>query len=109
MKNKKIEELIINHCIDCEHTCKYKGDDDILEEVLVECFEVEDKQFLSSHRWWNTYRKVIKIEDTYIGYIVAESTGDSGAKELGYEFDPDLICEMLPVEKTIITYVVRKE
>ena len=111
MKLKEIKKLISYHCAECDHSCKYKGeeDDEQLLETLTECFEEIDSQFLDKHRWWDTYRKVIKIDDKYIGYITADTTGDESAWEKGFEFDPDQLCEMEATEKTITVFTVKKD
>ena len=62
---------------------------------------------ISEHRWWNEVRHVIKVGDKYIGYVYAETTGDMSPPEAGYDFDPDSICEMKQIQKTITTYVER--
>ena len=86
---------------------KWRNNDELLEQ-LRESDEVY-KELIDEHRWWNEYRYTIKVEDTYIGYVYAETTGDMNASETGYDFDPDSICEMTPVEKTITTYVKKEE
>lgn len=53
------------------------------------------------YQYWNVYRYVVEVDGMYICYYDAESTGDASASEQGYEFDPDLIHEVKPVEKTI--------
>lgn len=83
----------------------WENDDELLE--LLRNYEVLHEERISEYRWWNTYRYVIKVGDTYIGYIHAETTGDMGASEAGYDFEPNSICEMKPIQKTITTYVQR--
>ena len=82
---------------------KWKNDDELLE--LLRNYDILWEEKLEEHRWWNTYRYVIKVGDKYIGYIYAETTGDMGASEAGYVLDPVSICEMKPIQKTITTYV----
>jgi len=100
--DKKLEKILTDECIK-NGWSKWEGDKELLE-VLRESKEVY-KVLCYKHRWWNEYRYVIKVGDTYIGYRYAETTGDMNPWERGYEFEPDSICEMRPVEKTITTYV----
>jgi len=92
-----------------EHLEKYceshgwgTSDADLLEALQEEntIYREERRQY----RWWNEYRYVVEIDGMKIGYIYAEANRDESVNELGYEFDPFTICEMKPIEKTIITY-----
>jgi len=100
--DKKVEKLLVDECKKCGYGI-WENDDELLE--LLRDYKVIYKEEISQHRWWNTFWYVIKIKDTYIGYVYAETTGDMGASEAGYDFDPDSICEMKPIPKTIITYI----
>ena len=104
--NEKIIKVLLE---DCKKNGwdKWDNDDQLLEQ-LRESDEVY-KELIDEHRWWNEYRYTIKVGDTYIGFVYAETTGDMNASETGYDFDPDSICEMTPVEKTITTYVKKEE
>jgi len=82
---------------------KWKNDDELLEVLRNNKMLFEEK--ISEHRWWNEHRYIIKVGDVYIGYIYAETTGDMSPREAGYEFDPDSICEMKPIQKTITVYI----
>ena len=103
--NKKIEKFLEDYSKKDGYG-KWENDDELLE--ILRGFDVLHKEFIGDHRWWNEYRYTIKIEDTYVGYIYAETTGDMSASEAGYEFDPDSICEMEQVERTITTYIKKK-
>lgn len=56
-------------------------------------------------RWWNEYFTVVKIGDKHIGFVDASTTGDSSPSEVGFEFDPSTICEVVPRTITTIKYV----
>ena len=103
--NKKIEKLLEDYYKKDGYE-KWKNDDELLE--VLRGFDILHKKMISEHRHWNEYRYVIKIEDTYIGYVFSERTGDMSASEAGYDFDPDSICEMEQVEKTITTYIKKE-
>jgi len=67
-------------------------------DILQSCENIS-KEEISQHHLWNEYRYIIKINNLFIGYICVEAN-----QELGYEFDINSICEMRPVEKSIIIY-----
>ena len=102
--NSKIEKLLKDYCNEGKDPI---GEPKNAEELLetLRNFSVLHKEMISEHRWWNEYRYTIKIKGTYIGYIYAETTGDMSASEAGYDFDPDSICEMEQIKKTITTYI----
>ncbi len=100
--NKKIEKLLEDYCKEIGIE-KWKSEEE-LWHLLLE-FDVIHEKLISEHRWWNIYRCVIKVKDIYIGYIGAKTTGDNNAYETGWEFDSSTICEMKPIEKTIVTYI----
>ena len=99
--NSKVEKILEEYCI--SRGWKRWTDDDDLFELLINIDMIQEDK-IGSHRHWDIYRRVIKVGDTYIGFITAKTTGDMSAKETGWEFDPDTICEMREVTKTIITY-----
>ncbi len=56
-------------------------------------------------RWWHEYFTVVKIGDKYISFIEASTTGDRSPSEVGFDFDPTTICEVVPKEVTIVKFV----
>lgn len=80
----------------------FDNPEDILK-LLQYCKKVNRKEIFQ-HRWWNEYQYIIKIDEIFIGYVHAEANRDESVQELGYEFDINSICEMRPVEKSIIIY-----
>ena len=104
--NSKIEKLLEDD-LKKDGFKKWENDDELLR--VLRDFDELHKELISEHRWWNEYRYTIKIEDTYVGYIYAETTGDMNAQEAGYDFEPDSICEMKQIEKTITTYIKKEE
>ena len=104
--NERIRKILEDDSIKNGYT---KLDNDfLLLEALREGNEVY-KELVEEYRWWNEYRIVIKVGDTYIGYFDADTTGDMSATEAGYEIDLDAVCEMEQVQKTITSYVVKKK
>jgi hypothetical protein len=92
--NEKIKQHIIAYN-------KEKGDD-TTDECLIEAISESDviySERLGSRRWWNDVFRVCNINGMNIGYVWAETTGDSNPDEVGWEFDPSSICEV--VEKII--------
>ena len=92
------------------HVAKYnesKGrgmnDDDIIE--MIRYFNHVLRETYSQHRWWDQYKYVVNIDGMFIEYIHAEANRDESVYELGYEFDPSSIREVVPVETVVITYV----
>ena len=57
-----------------------------LIETLTEA-DVFFKETVGTHRWWNDELRVVKIGDNYIGYLWANSTGDTSLSDLGWEFN----------------------
>ena len=104
--NSKIEKLLEDDLKKYGFK-KWENDNELLE-VLRNLDELH-KELISEHRWWNEYRYVIKVAETYIGYVYAETTRDMNAWESGYEFETDSICEMKQIEKTITTYIKKEE
>ena|SRR6478735_12495823 len=56
---------------------------------------------VSSSRWWNNMRRIVEIEGTYFQYIWAETTGDMGIWDTGWEFDWSTLQEVEPYTETI--------
>lgn len=78
-----------------------------LYETLVESKEIYSKK-TSEHRWWNDYFIVVELDETLIGFTGGEATGDTSLSDLGWEFNPDTICEVEAKEKTITVYEAKK-
>ena len=104
--DKKIEKLLEDYYK--KYSDKKWENNKELNGILMD-FDVIYEKLIESHRWWDDYLRVFKLEDTYIGYVDAKTTGDNSPYDVGWEFDPDTIQEMEAVEKTIITYVKRKK
>ena len=104
--NKKIEKILKDECQ--KDACGIWETSEGLLDLLRD-FDVLAKIDPEESRWWVEYRYIIKVKDTYIGYVYAETTGDMNAWEAGYEFDPDSVCEMKAVDMTITTYIVKGE
>ena len=106
MMDSKIEILLEDYCKKDGYE-KWENDNELLE--ILRGFDVLHKELCDEHRHWNEYEYIIKIDDTYLRYIYAETTGDMSAWEAGYEFDPSSICEMEAITKTVTAYIIKKE
>jgi hypothetical protein len=58
----------------------------------------------NQHRWWNSFDRVIKLEDKFIQFDWASTTGDNSIFDMGWEFDENSVIEVEPFEKVIIEY-----
>lgn len=72
-----------------------------LIDFLSELDTVYEKK-VSSSRWWNNIEKVSEFEGTYFSYMWAETTGDMGIWEAGWEFDWSSLREVEPYTDTVI-------
>jgi hypothetical protein len=78
------------------------GDADLLETLCEENIvsEVHD----GDQRWWSNYTRVVQIDDKFIEYFWAKTTGDMTAREAGWEFDWSSVREVHPKQKIITVY-----
>lgn len=87
---------------------EYEIDDcDVTDRILYGFLSDLDyfhKEELRNHRWWNTVFVVVEVGGKLIGYTGAETTGDDNARDKGWVFDPDSICEVEEYEETIFSY-----
>lgn len=95
--NEKIKEHLKQYNL----SKGYGIEDCDLIETIQEAKQVY-KNNGDKHRWWIEYFYVVEVDGMYIGYVDAESTGDSNAQELGYEFDLTSICECEKQKQTLI-------
>jgi hypothetical protein len=88
--------------------CEKKGwgttDRDIIETITNGTQKAREE--IDRHRWWVEYFYTVEIEGMNIGYCDCET--DDGV-DRGYEFDVNSICEVIPVQKTIIIYKPAEE
>lgn len=79
------------------------SDEDILETIF------EGKHVWtgdeSDRRWWTDCFTVVEVDGMLIGFDDATTTGDDSARDKGWEFDPDSICEVEAKEITTTIYV----
>ena len=61
-------------------------------------------EYKDEHRWWNDKFVVVEIDGMLIGYMYAHANRDESLKDIGWEFDPNTICRVECLEKTITTY-----
>ena len=97
--NERIRAHLVQYC----KKKNFSTDDATLMETIREGKRIDRKE-IGVHRWWTEYRYTVEVDGILIGYIDAESSGDMSPSEMGYEVDPNSICEMRPVSETITTY-----
>jgi len=97
--NNKIREHLVKYNLKNE----YGTSDADLFETLFEAEELYSKQ-KTKHRWWIDIFTVVEIDGMFIGFMYAETTGDNNPKDVGWEFDPRSICEVVPKEVKSIIY-----
>lgn len=102
--NKEIKDFLMGYCKDNGHEVSDQG----IKEALQDKYEIYS-EILDTHRWWNDVFLVVAVDEKLIGYDWAETTGDSGAEEMGWEFDIDSVCEVEKKEKTVVVYEKIKE
>jgi len=81
------------------------SDGDIIETIKES--EVIWRGGEEKHRWWNEYFYVTKIDKMLIGYCNAEANRDESVADLGYEFNPDSICQVEKKQK-VVDYYAKK-
>jgi hypothetical protein len=57
----------------------------------------------SERRWWTDCLTVVEVDGMLIGFGDAITTGDDSPRDVGWEFDPSTICEV--VAKEVVTTV----
>jgi len=115
---KNIKQHLINYNKKMAETLSgwelHEDNPELLEEELLEtlfeCGEEVHREVTNSSRWWNDVFIVKEIDGMFIGYEDAETTGDSSASELGFEFDKETIeeYEVKTKTKTITYYELKK-
>lgn len=96
------------------HVAKYlkaKGEPDDRKSVIAEITSEREiwKGDPDKHRWWTVWSYVVEIDGMLIMYADATSDGDDSAKDRGYDFEPESICEAEAYTETITNYRVKKE
>jgi len=102
---KEIMEFLRQWCI-----AKGRGgeDNDIydtLRELATDGDYIAYKKVVDVYRHWNDVFVVVRIEDRYIGFRTANTTGDAIPFDKGWEFDPSTIAEYVPKEITTTIYL----
>lgn len=99
-----MDEKIKNHLI--QHN-KAEGYEDeslaMLQETLTEAKRVHREE-IEQHRWWNIYQYVVEIEGMFISFDMAEANRDESMSDLGWEFNWNSVCEVVPKEKSVLVY-----
>lgn len=93
-------------------TDEYWSDSFLEEDNKLEllCFlrELDEiwKEHKSGHRWWDTYTKVVQLQDRFLQFTDAQTTGDTSAIDAGWEWD-GIVTEVFPHTTTIVTTVYK--
>lgn len=84
----------------------YATDDATIIETITEASYEHQvyAELISRRHWWNIVFRVVEVGGMLIGYDDAETTGDIGPSETGWDLDPSTICRVRPVEKTVTAY-----
>ena len=96
-----MDEKVKRHLTEYCNQFQWGTDEDTLIEVMREGKRIH-RQEITQHRWYNRYQYVVEVDGMLIGYIDVEATGDTDLSD--YDIDPSTICEMRPVEKTVVVY-----
>jgi hypothetical protein len=91
-----------------EHVTKYnisKGwttDEKSIVQTIRESNHIYSA-LVDSHRWWDIYLCVVKIDGMFIGFYDGYATGDDHAEDVGFSFETESIMEYEPqeIKKTI--------
>lgn len=107
----QVREKLVNYVVNDKRLSKYYDktitDVALVHDVLLEADIVwEGNQ--DKHRWYNSFNCVVKIGDNYFMFDYADNTGDMGLDEIGWEFDLTSVCEVEPIEKTIVVKEYQK-
>lgn len=98
-----MNEKVRQHLIAYNQKNNWSIENDSLIETITEGPVVYEEK-VSESRWWNNEFRVTKIDGMFIGYGYAQANRDESIRDLGWEFDESTICEVEPVEKTVIVY-----
>jgi len=101
--NKRIKNCLIELCKKEKASPPIFDNPEDMLDILQSCENIS-KEEISQHHLWNEYRYIVKINNLFIRYVHAEANRDESVQELGYEFDINSICEIRPIEKSIIIY-----
>ena len=102
--NKKIRDHVKKYN---EKTGYGTEDKDIIEAITEQ--DIIYEEVICNRRHWNDTFRVCRVDGLLIGYEFADTTGDMGTYDVGWEFDPDSICEVIAEEITKTTYKPKEE
>lgn len=100
-------EFVLDYALNHPHNKTAKGENyySNLEEFFKENgYDYEWSEVISSSRWWNNLFVVQEINGKLIGYEWAETTGDMGPMDAGWQFDEDSICFVEQYDVTVTKY-----
>lgn len=83
------------------------SDGDLLDFLNEGNIKRDDKT--SGSRWWNNLRRITEIDGRYFQYEWAETTGDMGIWDAGWEFDWGSLVEVEPYTEVITITKYRRK
>jgi hypothetical protein len=97
----ELKQIVLDYCV----SRGWPPTEINAEEVLLYGDAVYERRE-GSHRWWNDVFRVVNVGGTLIGCVGAETTGDSGARETGWVFDWNSLCEVK--RKEVVTTIYER-
>jgi len=88
----------------------YDSSDEVIREILCEENSIRENDH-EEHRWYTTFRRVIKINDMYISFYTYTNSGDEAALEDSEwtKMVIDSAMEVIPKEVTTIDYIPKEK
>lgn len=81
-----------------------------LIKTLIDHCKVIYTEPCGEHRWWSELHRVAEVAPgLFVQYDWAVANRDESIYELGWEFFPESICEVTPVQVTVLRYEEVKE
>ena len=99
MMDEKVRQFLVTH----NKTNGYGTDDNDLIETVKEAKEVF-RGNADERRHWTEYTFVVEIDNKFLLYFDARSSGDMSARERGYDFDPAKIQFAEPYTEEVTKY-----
>lgn len=107
MMNKKLKEKLVDY----NKKNEYGISDNELAETLLECGETKKEDNHSKHRWYTTYRRVVKLDNFFVEFTTYTNSGDEPAFDTKdwHEMVLESAIEVIPKEVRTIDYFPIKE
>lgn len=103
-----MNEKIRNHVAKHNEKNNWGTEDEDIIKVITEADPIYEEVICERRHWNDTFR-VCKIDGMLIGFNSAKTTSDMGIYDVGWEFAPDTICEVVEEVVTKTIYKAKKE